>query len=287
MVRNPQMTGRPPPSFDTVDVQQALQAAVAALQGQRFGEVERIAAGILKDHPQHTVAGAILGRALLLQNRAAEAVPVLEQAVGSGGDPQVETQFADALVATGRRDEALAQLRKAMARRPAFMPSFVVYARYSAEVGGLADGIAALKQGLAIFPGAWEMENELALQLIETNDRAAARKALLRGLAAQPGHPVLLTTLGRVLYLDSDYAAAADVFARVLAANPRDVAAQINLGACRLEMGGRGAGEAELRAAMRAAPQLLSHALAALCHASHGRFFLRPSRAMDFLRGQS
>jgi len=283
------MTGRSPSPFDAaaVALHQALQAAVVALNGQRFGEAERIAAGILKNNPDHAVAGAILGRALLLQNRAAEAVPVLEQAVRYSNDPQVETQFADALVATGRRDEALAQLRKAMARRPAFMPSFVMYARYSAEVGRLADGIAALEQGLAIFPGAWEIENELALQYIEINDRAAARAALLRGLAAQPGHPLLLTTLGQVLYFDGDYTAAADAFAQVLAGNPRDGAAQINLGACRLEMGERDAGEADLRAAVRAAPQMTSHALAALCHASHGRFFLRVSATTNFMRGKA
>jgi predicted Zn-dependent protease len=283
------MTGSSPLSFDAAAaaLHQALQNAVVALNGQRLGEAERIAASILKSNPEHAVAGAILGRALLLQNRAAEAVPVLEQAVRYGQDPQVETQFADALVATGRRDEALAQLRKAMARRPAFMPSFVMYARYSAEVGRLADGIAALEQGLAIFPGAWEMENELALQYIETNDRAAARATLLRGLAAQPGHPVLLTTLGQLLYLGSDYTAAADVFRRLLAGNPGDLAAQINLGACRLEMGERDAGEADLRAAVRAAPQLIKHALSASCHASHGRFFMRVSRATNFLRGKA
>jgi Tfp pilus assembly protein PilF len=69
-----------------------------------------------------------------------------------------------------------------------------------------------------------------------------------------------------------------------LAANPGDAAARKNLGTCRLEMGERAAGEADLRAAVRAAPQLAGHAIAALALASHGRFFLRLSAAMDFLR---
>lgn len=280
------MTGRSVPPFSVAPnaADQALRAAIFAMQAQRPGEAERIAAGVLKSYPDHVDAAGILGRAMLLQNRAAEAVPVLEQAARRGGNPAVETQFADALIATGRRDEALAQLRQTMARPPAFAPTFVMYARYMAETGGYAEAIAALEQGAALLPGAWEIQNELALVHIKTNDRASARAVLTRVLAAMPQHPVLLMTLGQVLYLDGDYAAAADVYQRLLGATPGDAGAQANLGSCRLEMGEREAGEADLRAAVRAVPQFAGLAIAALARASHGRFFLRPSAAMNFLR---
>jgi len=280
------MTGRPTPPFDMPpgNAEKVLQAAVLALRAQRPDEAERIAADVLKFAPHHPVAAGILGRAMMLQNRIAEAIPVLEQAARRGEDSAVETQFADALVATGRRDEALAQLRLTMARRPAFLPCFIMYARYISDIGGYADAIAALEQGLTVFPGAWELQNELALQYIKINDRAGARAVLSRGLAAVPQHPVLLSTLGQALYLDGDYAAAADAYRRVLAANPGDAAARKNLGSCRLEIGEREAGEADLRAAVRAAPQLAGHAIAAMALASHGRLFLRHSAAMNFLR---
>jgi predicted Zn-dependent protease len=280
------MTERPTPPFDrpSGDVERALQAAVLALRAQRPEEAERIAADVFKFAPHHPVAAGILGRAMMLQNRVAEAIPVLEQAARRGEDSAVEAQFADALVATGRRDEALAQLRLTMARRPAFLPAFIMYARYAAEAGGHADAIAALQEGLAVLPGAWELQKELALQYIKINDRAAARTVLLQALAGAPGHPLLLTTLGQVLYLEGDYVAAADAYWRALAANPGDAAARANLGACRLELGERAAGEADLQAAVRAAPQLAGHAIAAMALASHGRFFLRFSAATDFLR---
>ena len=280
------MTQRPaPPSAAPAGAaEQALQAAVLALRAQRPEEAERIAADVLKFAPHHPAAAGILGRAMMLQNRTAEAIPVLEQAARRGNDSAVEAQFADALVATGRRDEALAQLRLTMARRPAFLPSFIMYARYTAETGAYADAIAALQEGLGIFPGAWELTNELALQYIKTNDRAAARTVLLQALAGAPGHPLLLTSLGQLLYLDGDYAGAADAYRQALAANPGDGGARANLGACRLELGERAAGEAELHAAVRAAPQLTSHAIAAMAQASHGRFFLRLRAATDFLR---
>ena len=279
------MTGRSP-SFDaqTGSAEQALHAAILALQRQRPDEAEQIAAGVLEREPHHPVAAGILGRAMMLQNRAAEAIPVLEQAARRDNDSAVETQFADALVATGRRDEALAQLRRTMTRQPAFLPCFVMYARYTAETGGYADAIAALQQGLALFPGAWELQNQLALQHIKTNDRAAARAVLSQALAGAPRHPHLLMTLGQVHYLDGDYAAAADAYQQVLAANPGDAAARKNLGTCRLELGERDGAEADLRAAVRAAPQLAGHAIAAMALASHGRFFLRLNAALDFLR---
>jgi tetratricopeptide (TPR) repeat protein len=91
-------------------------------------------------------------------------------------------------------------------------------------------------------------------------------------------------TSGQVLYLDGDYAAAANAYRRALAANPGDAMAQKNLGLCHLEMGERNAGEADLRAAVRAAPAMTGHVIGALAMASHGRFFLRLSAAMDFLR---
>jgi tetratricopeptide (TPR) repeat protein len=281
------MTGRSAPPFNMPPgaADQALHAAILALQGQRPAEAERIAAGVLKFDPSHPVAAGILGRAMMLQGRVAEAIPVLEQAARRGDNSAVEAQFADALVATGRRDEALAPLRLTMARRPAFLPSFVMYARYAAEAGGYADAIAALEWGLTVLPGAWELQNELALQHIKTNERAAARAVLSQALAGMPQHPVLLMTLGQLLYLDGDYAAAADAYRRVLAANPGDASAQKNIGTCHLEMGKREAGEANLQAAVRAAPQLAGHAIATMALSSHGRFFLRFNAAMDFLRG--
>jgi len=278
------MTGTPPFNTPPGNAEQALRAAIMALQAQRPDEAERIAAGVLKFAPDHPVAAGILGRAMMLQNRVAEAIPVLEQAARRGVDSAVESQYADALVATGRRDEALAQLRLTMARRPAFLPSFIMYARYASEAGGYADAIAALQQGLEIFPGAWELQRELASQHLKTNDRAAARAVLLQALAAMPGNPLLLSALGQVLYLDGDYAAAIDAYRRALAANPNDAAARANLGACRLELGERAAGEADLQAAVRAAPQLAGPAIAALAMASHGRFFLRLGAATEFVR---
>src|SRR5882724_7473016 len=90
---------------------QMLANAVMALRMQKPQEAERLASEVLNSDGDDIAAAGILGRALLIQNRAAEA--------------EIETLLALALSATGRGEAALDQLRKAAARRPAYPPAFL------------------------------------------------------------------------------------------------------------------------------------------------------------------
>src|SRR4029078_3022290 len=77
-----EMTEKSPPfNAPSGNAEHALHMAILALQRQRPDEAERIAAGVLKREPSHPAAAGILGRAMMLQNRAAEAIPV----PGKGG----------------------------------------------------------------------------------------------------------------------------------------------------------------------------------------------------------
>jgi tetratricopeptide (TPR) repeat protein len=265
-------------------VDQALRSAVQALQMQRHDEAERLAAGVLKADRGNAVAAAVLGRALMQQGRAAEAIVPLERVARRGDHPALETQLAAALAAAGHSDQALEQLRKTTARRPPFMPAFLEHAGQLGKTGRYQEAIAVLEDGLALLPGTIEMQMELAFVHVKRNDRATARSLLSQALAAAPQRHDILAALAQVIHLDGEYAAAADLYRRALALRPDDVAARKNLGACLLEMGERDAGEASLRAATRAAPQLTGPAIISLAAASHGRFFLRPSAAATFLQ---
>ena len=130
------------------------------------------------------------------------------------------------------------------------------------------------------------MRKELATLHLQRNHRGAARATLLAALEIAPEHPDLLAGLAQVMLLDGDYNEAADIFRRVVALRPADALARADLGRCLLEMGQREAGEASIRQATRDRPQLLNRAITSLAVASRGRFFLRPSAAVNFLRGQ-
>src|SRR3978361_2148788 len=103
----------------------ALERAILALRMSRPDEAERLAERVLKSDRGNALAAQVLGRALLMQNRADEAIPPLERAARRSKDPAIETEQAQALAAVGRRDEAFDQLLRTTARRPPFAPAFL------------------------------------------------------------------------------------------------------------------------------------------------------------------
>lgn len=265
-------------------ISKTLENAVFALRTQRPQEAERLAAGVLKSNRGNALAAQVLGRALLMQNRPAEAIVALERAARRSDDPAIETELAIALAAVGRRDEALDQLRRTTARRPPFPSAFVEHGGQLAKIGRFEEAIAVLESGLALTPDVVDLRMELGFVHLKRNDRTTARAMFLQVLAAAPERHDVLPALAKVMALDGEYAAAADLFRRALGLRPDDAVTRNNLGACLLEMGERDAGEATLRAAARGAPQMAGQAITSLAAASHGRFFLQPSAVAKFLR---
>ncbi len=270
-------SGRRNPADET------LERAVVALQMNRPGEAERLAAGVLRANDSHHVAAKILGWALLAQNRAGEAIQPVERAARRSNDPEIETVLAVALAATGRQQEALDQLRQTTARRPAFAPAFREHAGQLVKLDRLGEAIEVIQSGIALAPDAIDLQVDLARLFLHRNDRRNARMILSQALAAAPGRQDIVAALARVLLLDGDYAAAADMFRHLLARRPDDAMTRADLAACQLESGTRDAGESTLRAATRGRPEILGRAIHLLAATSHGRFFFRPSAAVKFL----
>jgi tetratricopeptide (TPR) repeat protein len=275
------MSNRPQP---TSRGDRAIEGAVFALRMQRPQEAERLAAEVLKSDRGNAVAAQILGRALLMQNRAAEAIDPLQRAARRTADPAVETELAMALASLGRRDEALDQLRQTTARQPVFPPAFLEHGGLLARIGRFDDAIAVLERGLALAPDALDLRIELGFVHLKRNDRGTARAKFLEVRAAAPERYDVLPALAKVMALDGEYAAAADLYRRALAVRPDDAVTRKNLAACLLEMGQREAGEMILRATVSKAPQITGLAISSLAAASHGRFFLQPSAVVKFLR---
>ncbi len=254
-----------------------------ALRMQQPQQAEQFALEVLKSNRHDVAAVGILGRALLIQNRAAEAIVALERAAKRAADPEIETLLGLALSMAGRGNEALDQFRKAASRRPAYPPAFLEQAGLFAKKGRFEDAVAVLESGLALVPGSVEMRMELGFVHFKCNDRKSARAMMLQALEVAPGRPDILAALAKMMAMDGEYGEAADHLRRVLAQWPGDAVSRNNLGVCLLEMGKREEGEASLRAAVRSAPQAAGMVVTALASASHGRFFLRPSDASKFL----
>jgi len=264
----------------------ALEGAIRALQMGRPHEAEQLAADVLKANRGDAQAAQILGQALLMQNRAGEAIVPLGRAVARNEDPGAETLLAMAFAAAGQRDKALEQLQRTTARRPPFAPAFLEYGGLLATLARFEDAVAILERGIALAPGELKLRVELGFVHLKRNDRATARAIWSEVLVMAPEQQDARGALAKAMVLDGEYAAAADVFRHMLGRQPDDAMSRNNLGACLLELGQRDAGEAAMRAALRSAPQLAGRVITSLASASHGRFFLRPSAALKFLRAE-
>lgn len=273
----------PSPPAKRTAVDAALERATLALQMGASGEAERLAEGVLRANRSNSAAAVILGQALLMQGRSAEAITPLERAARRGDDPKIETLLAAALGAAGRREEALDRLRQTTARRPPFPPAFREYSDQLAKAGRFDEAIAVAETGLQLTPDVIELMVDLGRLYLGCNDRARARSMFSLALAASPGRRDVQAALARVMVFDGEYAAAADIYRHVLALQPDDAMTRIDLGMCQLELADRNAGEASLRAAARGRPEMIGRAMHSLASASHGRFFFRPSAAVKFL----
>jgi tetratricopeptide (TPR) repeat protein len=278
MSKRPRSAPKQPSAAD-----QTLEKAILAIRAERPDEAERLAAQALTSNRGHVRAAQVLGHALLMQNRPGEALEPLQRAARRGDDPATETLLARALAATGRGDEALDQLRKAVARRPPFALAFLELGDQLGETGRFDESAAVFESGLALMPDAAVLRVGLGYLHLKRNDRVGARGLFSQVHAAAPERHDALVALAKVTALDGEYAAAADLYRGALGLRPDDTVTRINLGKCLLEMGAREAGEAALRAATRGAAPLAGLAITALAATPHGRFFLRPSEVAKFL----
>jgi tetratricopeptide (TPR) repeat protein len=280
------MSQRPPAAPQRPStIAEALERAVAALHASQPDEAERLAEYVLKSNRAHPLAAKLKGQARLVKGEPKAAIEPLRRAASKGHDAETETLLARALHLCGRTEEAVAELRKAVARRPAFPLAFLELGDRLGELGRSDEAVAVFEQGVALAPNAAVLAVGLGYLRLARNERAQARALFEQLRAAAPGRYDTLLGLAHTLVADGDYGGAAALYRQALAARPDDADTQLALGKCLLELGQRPAGEAAVRAATRGGSQGAWEAVHALAATPHGRAFLRPTDALAFLRG--
>ncbi|HEY5305306.1 MAG TPA: tetratricopeptide repeat protein [Pseudolabrys sp.] len=264
---------------------QMLQQANSAIQNERPIEAERLAREILKANSGHSEAIKILGYALLMQGKAEDAVAPLEKAARASHDPEIATQLAIALRQAGETDRALIWLKRAVKRTPPFAAAFHELGYLLHSLDRSEEAIEVLVQGMAVAPMMTEMPIQLGFVCYAMNDRANAGSAFARALSINPVHPEAIHGLATVLIEEGEFAQAAELFKRALSVNADDAPARIGLGNCLLELGQAEAAYACLRAASARSSDFYGKALRVALSSGHGRFWLRPSAAAKFLKG--
>lgn len=266
---------------------ETLRRAQFAISNDRPIEAERLAADFLKTNPGHLEATKILGYAFIMLRRQKDAIVLLEKAARRSRDAEIETQIAIALRQTGRGEDALVWLNRAIKRKPPFAAAFHELGLALKTLRRYDEAIEAFKQGIAVAPMMVEMAVQLGFAYRAINDRGNARRFFAHANAMNPRHAEAVHALGVVLMEDHEFAQAADLYRNALAANPNDIAARINLGASLLGLGQPDVAYACLRAATARGPQYFGKALKVAVSSGRGRFWLRPSAAARFFRGET
>ena len=265
-------------------VDEAVNWATQAIQVGRPVDAERVLRDVLAKAPRSPAVLHTLGRALLAQRRAHEAIEPLEAAARNEPNPVIETNVAIAYEQSGRPADALTWLERAVSRTPPFEHAF-------SQLGGLllslkrpADAETALKRGLAVAPNSVEMTVLLGGIYLARADRGDAKLAFARALVNAPSDPRALYGMGAALMLEGDFARAAQRLQQAAAQNPSDFQTRLSLGTCLLELGRWDEGLAALRIAIQLAPATYPAALKILVTSGRGRFWLKPSAAAGLLR---
>jgi tetratricopeptide (TPR) repeat protein len=193
---------------------------MAALQGRRADEAERIAAGVLAREPRNPGALHVRGLALLSQGRPPEAAASLERAAGLVVDAAIETYWGIALRLSGRADRALEVLQRAITREPAFPLAFHELGVVLFQLRRLDEAQAVLERGLKHAPAMAELSVMLGGIFLDRADWASAKLTFARVLANAPGQPAALFGLGTALMEEREFAPAAERFRQALVRDP-------------------------------------------------------------------
>jgi len=262
-----------------------LQQARFALNAERPQEAQRIAQQILKTDPRRAQALHILGGALLMQNRATDAVASLEDAARALRDPETDTLLAIALRRIGRNEDALSRLKRATKRRPPFGAAFHELGFLLLSMERYNEAIEVLSRGHELLPMMPQLSVLLGNVFLACRNFPDAKIYFARALNLSPNSLDAMYGLGMAHWRLCEYQAAADLFRRCVMRNPEDTGTWLSLGHCLLELGQSDAGYDCFRAVARRDPRHYGSALAALVNSGRSRFWLKPSTAERFLRG--
>src|SRR6516164_6114767 len=171
---------------NSADPHDLLRRAKIALDSNRPQEAQRIAERILKSDPRRAQALHILGCALLMQDRAADAIEPLEDAARTLRDPETDTLFAIALRRIGRNEDALSRLKRATKRRPPFGAAFHELGFVLFSMERYHEAIEVLSRSQELLPMMPELSILLGNVFLECRNFPNAKISFARALNISP-----------------------------------------------------------------------------------------------------
>ncbi|HMC78192.1 MAG TPA: tetratricopeptide repeat protein, partial [Vicinamibacterales bacterium] len=172
-----------------------------------------------------------LGGFYLRSGRAAEAIPVLRQAVSvDPGDPAAHLQLGLAYVEAGDAEGALAALTEAARLGPESGEAQGALGTTLREMDRAGEAIPHLRDAARLLPDSAVMHTNLGLALMETGKPAEAIVEHRRAVALTPDAASPHNNLALALHQSGDVRAAVPEYETALRIKPDDAEAHSNLG---------------------------------------------------------
>jgi protein O-GlcNAc transferase len=212
------------------DSEQMLAAAVAHLRAGRLLEAERMARSLCERAPNHAPAFHLAG-VLAHRLKRNDAAALLGRAVAI--DPRIAEAHNDRgaiLAANGSLDEALASFERAVELKPDYVEARNNLGRALGSFGRFGEAAVQFEQVLNAAPGSPLAHFNLAAALERTTEVARAEEHYRKAAALRPDFPDAHLGLAALLQRSGRLPEALAAAERATAAAPRDAGMRNNLG---------------------------------------------------------
>ncbi len=187
------------------------------------GGLDRIEAPATEFYKLYNIASALAEK-----KQFNEAVPAWRKALEmESTDSRAHNSLGNALVATGKMDEAIAEYRQAAQLDPS--KAFNNLGGALAQLGRMDEAIQQFQKAVELNPDNASAQTNLGGALAQTNHLSEALEHCRRGLELDPKLADAESNLGVVLVMTGDPDAAIDHVAKAVALEPADLQYRFNL----------------------------------------------------------
>jgi len=210
--------------------QQTMEVALRLAQAGRLVEAERLYQQILARTPDAT-AHNNLGQLLNLLGRHEQAIVELRRAIALRPDlAEPHNNLGIALAASGCSDEAIAAYRRAIALQPNHGRAHSNMGNALRAAGQAPEAIACYRKALSLDPNYAEAHSNLGALLNELGNVEEALLCHRRAIALRPEYAEGHSNLGSALGNAGRHQEAIEAQRRAIALQPQFAAAHVNLG---------------------------------------------------------
>lgn len=226
------------PGLASGSLQQAKQQAMELIGAERYGEAQQIYEWLMGSGQADAQVCANLAAVYQICGRAAESIPLLEQAIAlQPAYPEALLNLGNAFQTAGRCEDAIKAFRQAIALNSALPEAHTGLGVALQAQGQLEEAIEHHREALALrsdYPAAW---SNLGVALRTRGDcRQESIAAFREALRLKPQYAEALSNLGLALLTDGQSEAGLASQRQAVAISPNLSQLHLNLGDCLLAL---------------------------------------------------